>query len=219
MTSPDHAFRLDLTPTPSSFHRWWRIDSNYGPGFWSATFNGDTPAEIVAGLTDALIRPEPEKPAPSVTDVLTGRGWQHTTSETGSQTLTSPDGIVQVQLYVSPALGVMGWEIEAAHHHGEYGPERRMWRAHLDAATPPHLLAAVAEAISNPTPVLRARFKINESAHLTQGAEFAIGTEVVGAHKQRLAEARRHRPKPRVTTTAPLTPPVPSTATPARPTR
>ncbi|MCY0933839.1 DUF317 domain-containing protein [Streptomyces sp. H34-S4] len=219
MTSPDHAFRLDLTPTPSAFHRWWRIDNNYGPGFWYATFNGDTPAEIVAGLTDALIRPEPEEPAPTVADVLTGRGWEHTTSETGSQKLTSPDAIVQVELYVSPSLGVMGWEIEAAHHHGDHGPEQRLWRAHLDAATPAHLLAAVAEAISNPTPVLRARFKINDSAHLTQDVEFAIGAEVVGAHKQRLAEARRHRPKPHLTTTAVAAPPIPSTAPPARPAR
>ncbi|WP_405421529.1 DUF317 domain-containing protein [Streptomyces erythrochromogenes] len=216
MTSPDHAFRLDLTPTPSSFTRWWRIDNNLGPGLWYATFNGDTPAEIVAGLTDALIRPEPEEPSPSVAEVLTGRGWEHTTSETGSQRLTSPDGIVHMELYVSPSLGVMGWEIEAAHHHGEHGPEQRMWRAHLDAATPAHLLAAVAEAISNPAPVLRARFKINDSAHLTQSAE--IGAEVVGAHKQRLAEARRHRPKPRLAT-AVAAPTLPRTASPARPSR
>lgn len=112
----------------------------------------------------------------------------------------------------------MGWEIEAAHYFGEHGPEQRIWRAHLDAATPAHLLAAVAEAISNPAPVLRARFKINDSAHLMQGPEFAIGSEVVSAHKQRLAETRRHRPKPHLTT-AVTAPALPRTAAPARPAR
>ncbi|MCY0942329.1 DUF317 domain-containing protein [Streptomyces antarcticus] len=218
MTSPDHRFRLDLTPTPSSFHRWWRIATN-GPGYWYAAFNGETPVEIVAGLTDALIRPEPEETAPSVAEILTGRGWQHTTHETGSQRLTSPDGIVQVELYVSSSFGVMGWQVNAAGHHGEHGPQERLWQADFDESTPAHLLAAVAQAISDPTPVLRARFKINSSVHLTQGQEFAIGAEVVAAHKQRLAEARRQRPKPPRTTAATTAPALPHATTTARPTR
>ncbi|MFG2979381.1 DUF317 domain-containing protein [Streptomyces sp. NPDC048331] len=216
MTSPDRAFRLDLTPTPSGYTRWWRIDTNHGPGRWSASFNGDTPVEIVAALTDALIRPEPEEPLPAVVDILTGRGWEHSSSETGSQKFASPDGIVQMELYISPVVGVMGWNVEAARHHGEHGPQGRLWRALLDEATPAHLLAAVAEAICSPAPVLRARFKINRSEHLVQGREFAIGSAVVSAHKQRLAEARHHRPKPSLTAIAVPAPALPAATAPSR---
>ncbi|MFJ7589458.1 DUF317 domain-containing protein [Streptomyces sp. NPDC097617] len=218
MTSPDHGHRLSLGPAGIDPYV-WRIDNNYSPpAHWQARFGGSTPAEIVAGLTDAMIRPAPQEPAPSVTELLTSRGWQYTSAETGSETLASPDGIVEMTRYVSPLLGFMGWELDAGHQRGAYGPQQLLWRAHFDDATPAHLLAAVAAAVCDPAPVLRARFDIDSSDLLTQSAEFAIGDQVVAAHKQRLAEARRHRPKPPSTPSAPA-PALPNTTTTARPTR
>ncbi|MCY0940256.1 MULTISPECIES: DUF317 domain-containing protein [Streptomyces] len=216
MTSPDHVHHLVLDPARR--HDDWKISTDFLPGYWSAMFSITTPVELVAGLTDALVRPASDEVAPTVVEILTDRGWAHTADGSGTQTLTSPDGIVQAEQRVSPFLGVRGWEFEAARHHGEYGPEQLLWRAYLDKDTPVHLLASVADAVSTATPVLRSRFAIDDSVHLAQGPEFAIGAEVLGAHKQRLAEARRLRPKPRLTTT-PAAPALPRTASPARPAR
>lgn len=216
MTSPDHGHHLDLDPARR--HYGWKISTEFVPGYWSATFSITTPVEVVAGLTDALIRPAPDEAVPTVVEILTAHGWAHTTDHTGTQTLTSPDGIVQAERSVSPFLGVRGWEFEAARHHGEYGPEGLLWRAYFDKDTPAHLLASVTDAVSTPAPILRSRYAINESTHLAVGPEFAIGTEVLAAHKVRLAQARRCRPRPEppsVRTAAPA----PPGRTPARPSR
>ncbi|MFE2140389.1 DUF317 domain-containing protein [Streptomyces sp. NPDC059456] len=216
MTSPDHGRRLDLNPAGQ--HYGWKISTEFVPGYWSATFSVTTPVEIVAGLTDALTRPAPDEAAPTVVEILTARGWAHTSDDTDSQTLASPDGIVQAVLRVSTLLGVRGWEFEAARHHGEYGPEGTQWRAYFDEDTPAHLLASVADAFSTPTAVLRGRFKIDEGPHLAVGPEFAIGAEVLAAHKVRLAQARRCRPRPAPPSVhAPA--PAPPGRTPARPAR
>ncbi|GAA2624528.1 hypothetical protein GCM10010425_20410 [Streptomyces spororaveus] len=216
MTSPDHVHHLVLDP--ARLHADWKINTDFLPDYWSATFTITTPVELVAGLADALIRPTPDEAQPTVSEILTGRGWAHTTDDSGTQTLTSPDGIVQAEQRVSSFIGVRGWEFVAARHHGEYGPEQLLWRAYLHEDTPAHLLTHLADALSTATPVLRSRFAIDDSVHLTQGTEFAIGGEVLAAHKQRLAEARRFRPKPRLTTT-PAPPALPRTATPVRPAR
>ncbi|MFJ6783587.1 DUF317 domain-containing protein [Streptomyces yangpuensis] len=194
MTSSDHVHRLDLNLARRYYS--WKISTEFGPGYWSATFSSAAPVEVVAGLTDALIRPAPNEAGPTVVEILTARGWSHTTDDTGSQTLASPDGIVQAELRVSTFLGVRGWEFEAARHHGEHGPEGLLWRAYFDEDTPAHLLASVTDAASTPASVLRSRYEINESAHLAVGTEFAIGTEVLAAHKARLAQARGCRPRP-----------------------
>ncbi|MFI5982128.1 DUF317 domain-containing protein [Streptomyces sp. NPDC051555] len=192
MTSPDYAHNLSLNP--ASHHYAWKISTEFLLGYWSATFSITTPAEIVAGLTDALIRPAPDEAAPTVVEILTARGWAHSTNDAGSQTLVSPDGIVQAELRVSAFL--CGWEFEAARHHGEHGPEGTLWRAYFNEDTPTHLLASVADAVSTPTAVLRSRFEIDEGPHLAVGPEFAIGSEVLAAHKVRLAQARLTRPRP-----------------------
>uniref|UniRef100_A0AAU2K073 DUF317 domain-containing protein n=1 Tax=Streptomyces sp. NBC_00049 TaxID=2903617 RepID=A0AAU2K073_9ACTN len=216
MTSPDYVHHLNLNPASHDYA--WKITTESLSGYRSSTFSITTPAEIVAGLTDSLTRPAPDEAQPTVSEILIGRGWAHTSDDSGTQTLTSPDGIVQAEKRISPFLGIRGWSFEAARHHGEYGPEQLLWRAYLDADTPAHLLALVTDAVSTTAPVLRGRFAIDDSVHLTQGAEFAIGGEVLAAHKQRLAEARRFRPKPQLATT-PALPALPRTATPVRPAR
>ncbi|MCB5163659.1 DUF317 domain-containing protein [Streptomyces bambusae] len=194
MTSPDHSLRLDINFADR--RSGWRVSPEFGHSYWSASFSTDTPVEIVAGLTDALIQPEPDTAASPVSDLLTARGWQHTTDEAGTQTLLSPDGTVQAELRVSPSIGVIGWQFTAAYRHGEYGPEGLVWRADFHENTPPHLLTAVTAAVCRTDPVLRARFDHVSSHYVSVDAEFAIGDAMVAAHKQRLALARRHRPRP-----------------------
>ncbi|MFI8105169.1 DUF317 domain-containing protein [Streptomyces sp. NPDC086023] len=194
MDSADHSLRLDIN---FAEHRsGWRVSTDFGRTYWSASFGTATPVEIVAGLTDALIRPEPKIPALSVADILTARGWQHTTDEAGTQTLLSPDGTAQAELRVSPSIGVTGWQFTAASRHDEFGPRGLLWRADFRETTPPHLLAAFTAAVCHPAPVLRARFDYVSSPHVSVDEEFVIGDAMVAAHKQRLAHARRHRPRP-----------------------
>ncbi|KUJ68690.1 hypothetical protein ACZ90_17590 [Streptomyces albus subsp. albus] len=77
------------------------------------------------------------------------------------------------------------------------------------------MLGAVATARPDPAPVPHPRFAIDESPHLTVGREIVIGEQIVTAHQQRLAEARRHRcPTPPVA--AKPAPNTPVVASPAR---
>lgn len=55
LASPDYRHTLVLEPTPETYGSWWRISSNH----WHAFFGGNTPAEIIAGFTDALLHPRP----------------------------------------------------------------------------------------------------------------------------------------------------------------
>ncbi|MFD5484025.1 hypothetical protein ACFWIV_01025 [Streptomyces virginiae] len=76
------------------------------------------------------------------------------------------------------------------------------------------MLNAIATALCDPAPVLRPRFEINEGPHLRVGREVGIGTRIVTAHRNRLAQARSYRPAPPTITTP--TGPVSPAAAPAR---
>ncbi|MFC7908254.1 DUF317 domain-containing protein [Streptomyces nigra] len=56
LASPDYQHTLVLEPTPDAYGSWWRISSRH----WHASFGGNTPAEIIAGFTDTLLRLPPE---------------------------------------------------------------------------------------------------------------------------------------------------------------
>ncbi|MEK8146165.1 DUF317 domain-containing protein [Streptomyces sp. M10(2022)] len=58
LASPDYRHTLVLEPTPETYGSWWRISSTPWGG-WHASFGGNTPAEIIAGFTDALLHPRP----------------------------------------------------------------------------------------------------------------------------------------------------------------
>ncbi|MEV7277595.1 DUF317 domain-containing protein [Streptomyces sp. NPDC093111] len=195
MQSPDQQHELVFKPCAQYTRNWWTVHSGFGPSNWYAAFSGSTPVEIVAGLTDTLLLPEPEETArEDFAAILTERGWEHTTDELGGHQIMSPDRTAMVEQRISPSMGRCGWEIEVARSHGPHGPEGLLWRASLDVRTPGHVLGAVATALSDPAPVPRPRFAIDESPHLAVGREIVIGEQIVTAHQQRLAEARRHRP-------------------------
>ncbi|WP_435059141.1 DUF317 domain-containing protein [Streptomyces sp. bgisy060] len=197
MKSPDLQHEVLFRPSPHSTRDWWRIHSALGVDYWYATFSGETPAEIIAGLTDTLVRPDPGDAAvDDIPAVLAQHGWTHTRDESGGLTLTSPDGMAVVEQPVSPSLGIRDWEISVAQYRGPYGPEGVVWLASLDQAAPARLLAGVATALADPTPVLRPRFEISERPQLRVGLEVDVGPRIVTAHRKRIAEARRQRPTP-----------------------
>ncbi|WP_282695206.1 DUF317 domain-containing protein [Streptomyces sp. CC208A] len=215
MQSPDQQHELVFKPSAQYTRAWWTVHSGLGPDHWYAAFSGDTPVEIVAALTDTLLLPEPEGSArEGFAAVLAKRGWEHTTDVLGSHRIVSPDRTVLVEQRISPSMGRCGWEIEVARHRGPYGPEGRLWRASLDIP-PGHVLGALATALSDPAPVPRPRFAIDESPHLTVGREVVIGEQIVAAHQERLAQARRPRPATTPVAAKP-TPHTPAIAPPAR---
>ncbi|MFD3997400.1 DUF317 domain-containing protein [Streptomyces sp. NPDC058583] len=216
MRSPDQQHELVFKPSAQYPRGWWTVHSGLGPDPWYATFSGDTPVEIVAGLTDALFRSEPEEDArEDFAVILAEHGWTHTTDELGGHRILSPDRTTVAEQRISPSMGRCGWEIAVARNHGPYGPEGSLWHASLDIRTPAHVLGAVATALSDPAPVPRPRFAIDESPHLTVGREIEIGEQIATAHQKRLVEARRHRPTATPVTTEP-TPSAPAVARPAR---
>ncbi|MFG2996569.1 DUF317 domain-containing protein [Streptomyces sp. NPDC048340] len=217
MTSPDRVHRLDLNPAEANYS--WRISPESGHIYWSATFSAATPVEIVAGFTDTLARPAPfEESAPAVVERLAAHGWTQAADHTGSQILLSPEGSVQATPRDSPSAALAGWEFVAARQFGPYGPEGLMWRAHVSKAAPGHLVAALADAVSTPEPVLRARYDHACSPHVVAGPEFAISTKMLAAHKARVAQARRFRPRPAQPTVRTVAP-APAGRTPAAPAR
>ncbi|MFB6627269.1 DUF317 domain-containing protein [Streptomyces sp. NPDC056374] len=211
--SPNREHELVFKPSPHHFHGWWKVHSTLGDN-WYASFSGDAPVEIIAGLTDALVRPTPDSASDDLAGILAEQGWKPTADGDGGHKVVSPDRTTVAERRVSPSMGLCGWEVEAARNWGPYGPEGFLWRVALDSRAPGHVLNAIATALCDPAPVLRPRFEIGEGPHLHVGREVGIGTRIVTAHSKRLAEARRHRPAPLTITTR--TSPVSPAAAPAR---
>ncbi len=216
--SPDYSHQLTLAPKPERPYRpWWRIRSPHGPAHWSAEFSGTTPVEIISGLTDALVQPPPEH-LRSPWDLLISRGWSYHRESGGSESATSPDKAVSMEWEISPNVGTLGWAIEAVGRNNLDRPGF-LWRARLDDNTPSHLVTAFAAALADPEPVLRGRFEIPYGLPLKQEQEEPLGPKAAAAHAARLAQARRHRPKPALSTSPSVPSAPPRTTSPARPAR
>lgn len=82
MKSPDLEHELVFKPSPHHYHGWWKVHSTLGPGHWYASFSGDAPVEIIAGLTDALVHPR--RPPPRTTSQLSSPIAAGTTRPTSS---------------------------------------------------------------------------------------------------------------------------------------
>ncbi|MFF3088696.1 DUF317 domain-containing protein [Streptomyces nojiriensis] len=60
LASPDQRYALALEPENESYSKWWRISCAGDDENWYAQFGGNTPVEILAGFTDALLSPAPD---------------------------------------------------------------------------------------------------------------------------------------------------------------
>ncbi|MFF5491309.1 DUF317 domain-containing protein [Streptomyces virginiae] len=150
--------------------------------------------------------------------MLTSHGWSHHRQSGGSESATSPDKTVSMEWQISPVAGTLGWAIEAVDRHNLDRPGF-LWRASLDDNTPAYLVTAFATALADPEPVLRGRFEIPYGLPLNQEQEEPLGPKTAAAHAARLAQARRHRVKPALSTSPSVPPSPPRTTSPARPTR
>ncbi|MFZ3470459.1 DUF317 domain-containing protein [Streptomyces sp. 4.24] len=210
LSSPDQRYALALEPENESYSKWWRISCTAEGENWYAQFGGNTPVEILAGLTDALLSPAPEA-VPDLWPILTARGWTHVQDGRGNEVAEHPDGIMQLRRWNGAANREGIWTAVALLPNG-LGGQETVWEAYLPNS--PYLLAAFAAALVDPAPVARAEFDVPHSSLVTQKPGGRQAADLAEEHASRLARARASAVHNRRTalTTQPVT-----SSTPAAP--
>ncbi|WP_420036013.1 DUF317 domain-containing protein [Streptomyces sp. cg28] len=153
LTSPDQLTQLRLAPGDPDDPDWWTIRQAHTSDHaaWAATFQSRTPVEIIAAFTDALTGPSgPTAEAPDPLAALHDAGWEKPRHFGG---LTDPDGITRVERLGTPGSSL--WLIETAVIR-----DPTIWRAVFTGTTPLHLITAVAQALAEPAPAMRAPGRI-----------------------------------------------------------
>ncbi|MGW4229565.1 DUF317 domain-containing protein [Streptomyces sp. NPDC004980] len=215
LASPDYRHTLVLEPTPETYGSWWRISSTPWGG-WHASFGGNTPAEIIAGFTDALLHPPP-KTEPDIWPVLHAAGWTYERDKRGNEHARHPDGITTMERSATLTSDHFAWTAEVALPTG-LGGHNRLWHAYFDDRTPRHLLANFAAALTDPAPVSRGHYDVPHSHLVTQVERGAQGDQLAAAHDARLKAIRSAARKARRTsapTTRPASAPGAEATTPA----
>ncbi|MGW7096566.1 DUF317 domain-containing protein [Streptomyces sp. NPDC054874] len=187
LASPDHQHTLVLEPVPETYGSWWRISSTPWGG-WHASFGANTPAEVIAGFTDALVRPTPQG-EPDIWPTLRAAGWAYERDERGNEHARHPDGITTMERSATLDSDHFAWTAEVALPNG-LGGHTRVWHAYFDDRTPDHLLAGFAAALVDPAPVSRGRYDVPHSHVVTQVERGAIGDQLATAHDERLKAIR-----------------------------
>lgn len=179
ITSPDQRIRIGWYGDDFEVYKISASEDASSPTRWAATFNDSFPAEIVAAFTAALEHdwearknqdPFTESPSPywaTRVQPLLDAGWKHQRLP-GSVTLgvggrssrisgpfveiTAPDGTAGVSIDVGSEdrsdETLLLWAGPSGWHRAE---------ARFTSNTPAHLIAATAQALLDPTPVLRYR--------------------------------------------------------------
>jgi hypothetical protein len=199
--SPDYRHTLVLEPEPATYSSWWRIVSHADGERWHASFGGNTPVEVIAGFSDALLHPAPAS-EPDVWPVLRAAGWTYEHDERGNQAAHHPDGITSMERQATLTSDYFRWSAEVALPTG-LGGHKRLWHAYFDDRTPRHLLAAFAVALSDPAPVPRGHYDVPHS-HLVTQESGPPGEQLAAAHEARLKAVRAAARKAR-RSTAPTT--------------
>lgn len=211
LASTDLASRLTLEPSaPDPHAAWWRFNASG----WYAHFGGHTPAEILAGFCDALVKPGPEQPltGADIREVLASTGWGTDGVREGSESAVSPDGYVRMGPH--PALdGDNGWPTwcaEAALDTGT-GGHQRVWSAWFSPGTPAHLIAGFAAQLVDPAPVYRGSHRLPHPRLVTQEPTTVQGEQLATEHRQwlyrvRAAVRKQHKAAATLRARAPVTP-------------
>ncbi|MCM1967982.1 DUF317 domain-containing protein [Streptomyces sp. G1] len=167
VSSPDQRFRLGYLPEGDD-STLWKITAHtdpFGSPRWLATFDDNTPTELVTAFTTALA--ENYRNTPDVAlrgEASNSRGFQPLgdagwKAEHGPRLsiATSPDGLAEVT-YFSGLLNheeeVNGYKERWTAAGGHEGYDSR-WTASFSTHTPTHLIAATMTALTDPTPVER----------------------------------------------------------------
>jgi len=200
LCSPDYQHTLVLEPTPDAYGSWWRISSQR----WSASFGGNTPAEIIAGFTDALLR-SPPAAEPDIWPTLQAAGWTYERDERGNERAHHPDSITTMERSATLTSDYFSWKAGVALPTG-LGGHRQLWHGYFDDRTPRHLLAGFATALVDPAPVSRGHYDVPHDHLVAQVESGAQGEQLAAAHEARLKASRSAALKAR-RSTAPTTRP------------
>ncbi|MFJ4338601.1 DUF317 domain-containing protein [Streptomyces sp. NPDC088915] len=141
LTGPRHKSQLRLEPVLEG--PWWHVsdrDGRTGTN-WQAAFDGSTPVELIAAVTDALTHPgyrlrqtvDPYEP-------LRQAGWA---TDPGRGAFLSPEGHVRGSR--NSLGGSRSWHITA-----RLDEDDPLWSAYLSAGTPPVILASLFTALASP---------------------------------------------------------------------
>ncbi|AJC55080.1 DUF317 domain-containing protein [Streptomyces sp. 769] len=213
LASPDYRHTIVLEPEPESYAAWWRIWSNAGGERWHASFGGNTPVEVIAGFSDALLHPAPAS-EPDVWPVLRAAGWTYERDERGNEAAHHPDGITSMERRTTLTSDYFSWSAEVSLPTG-LGGQKRLWHAYFDDRTPRHLLAAFATALADPAPVPRGHYDVPHPHLVTQEQRGPQGEQLAAAHETRLkairAAARKARRQPALATQRPASAAAPAT--------
>ncbi|MFC9485998.1 DUF317 domain-containing protein [Streptomyces hydrogenans] len=146
LTGPVSKSELRLEPVLEG--PWWHVshrDGRTGTN-WSAAFDGSTPVELIAAVTDALTHPGyPLRQPVDPYEPLRQAGW---TVAGGRGTFLSPDGHVRGSR--NTLAGSRSWRITAG-----LDEDDPLWHAFLSAGTPPFVVAAFFQALASRDPVRR----------------------------------------------------------------
>jgi hypothetical protein len=154
LRSPDHRYRLQFDPQ-SATSAWWRLraeptGTEHG---WYAEFGELVPAEVLAGLTDALVAPAPAEPTNPL-PVLEAAGWlidgrgAAVSDPPGCRVERRPEKGDRTVPWREPDRA--SWHIEVRDHPGPSAAGPRIWHAWFDGNTPEHLVTAFITALADP---------------------------------------------------------------------
>ncbi|MFB7270791.1 DUF317 domain-containing protein [Streptomyces sp. NPDC056244] len=178
--SPDRTVRVTYDP----FNRpgGWTIQAKATPQqeAWQATLSSHVPAEIVAGITDALTRPRSAH-APNVWAPLHEQRWR--THHGEHVTAISPDGSAFLQFHQT-GPGDVCWWAGAGTEHG------MVWNATFTSTTPMHLVQAVSTALADPQPVMRPRGHVPLSNRIRTTSVSVLPSQLTAWQQARISAAR-----------------------------
>ncbi|MFG3384029.1 DUF317 domain-containing protein [Streptomyces sp. NPDC047999] len=194
LRSPDHRHRLQFDPQ-SATSAWWRLraePTDTEPG-WYAEFGAFVPAEVLAGLTDALIAPTPAEPV-SPLPVLEAAGWL--IDGRGAADSNPPGCRVERR----PAqdrgtapwrqAGRASWHVEVHDSPDAFVGGPRLWHAFLDDAVPEHLVTAFVTALADTTPLQRGMFDPTARHGVVQEPSPLTPQQTVDAYLARVKDLR-----------------------------
>ncbi|MFB7013560.1 DUF317 domain-containing protein [Streptomyces sp. NPDC056287] len=167
VTSPDHRIKIAWFGDDYDV---WRISASKNPVselHWSARINQNTPPELVHGFTSALaaewsedsdtfLTPRSYRWTDAVQPLLDA-GWERKPPSRGIVQIVSPDQLAGVSI-----------NVVSTHPHDDVyllwaGPPGWGTRAEatFTARTPQHLIAAMATAFVDPSPVVRNKARLH----------------------------------------------------------
>ncbi|MFD8847597.1 DUF317 domain-containing protein [Streptomyces sp. NPDC059604] len=202
LRSPDYRYHIQFDPQ-SATSAWWRLraeSADIGPG-WYAEFGELVPAEVLSGLTDALVAPPPAE-QPDVWQTVRSAGWTHNSEGTAH----SADGMCVIELRQSEFHKEPAWQVETRETGFDGHPGRRIWHAAFHEGVPVHLVNAFVTALADPAPLQRAMFDRTAHYRVVQQPSPLAPQQTVDTHTTRIdslrAQARSARRQ-----TKPATPP------------